>query len=136
MANHRRQTDDIIRDHQPFIQNNKCKQKTETQNERCLNSAKLSIFSIAFQNDVNSKPKPIHVNINNTIYFNITTEILQINHHNQININKNNDQKNVESGEEDAHIESETDQSGDDEGSDHGYPTPPPTNDQTNDKAT
>jgi beta-mannanase len=112
MPNYQKQIDDIIRNQEPFIQHNLWMQKTETKTNRVLISLKSTFFLLAFQNDVNSKPKPINISISNTIHFNLAPAIGQVTHHNPntINIHLHINQDNVAS--EDENDDSESDNNG------------------------
>jgi hypothetical protein len=137
MANNQRQTDDIIRNYEPFIQNKLSKLKRETTSNRVLILLTFPFFLLAFQNDVESKPKPINVNINNTINLNITPRIVQFIHYNPTNTNKNTtiDDNDEESEDEDDDPESENEESSEDEVIQNEACTPPPAYNNANDKA-
>jgi len=136
MANNQRQTDDIIRNYEPFIQNKLSKLERKTTSTRVFILLIFSFFSLAIHNDVDSKPQPINVNINNTINLNITPRIVQFIHHNPTNTNKNTtiDDNDEESEDEDDDTESEDDESSEDEVSNYAACTPPPAYNSANDK--
>ncbi len=137
MANNQRQTDDIIRNYEPFIQTKISKPEKETRQTREFILLRFSSFSLAFNNDVDSKPQPINVNINNTIHLNITPRIVQFIHHNPTNTNKHTtiDDNDDESEDEQEDTESEDEESSADEVSGYAACTPPPAYNNTNGKA-
>jgi len=137
MANNQRQTGDLIRNYEPFIQNKLSKLKRETTSTRVLILLRFPFLTLAFQSDVASKTKPINVNINNTINLNITPRIVQFIHHTPTNTNKNTtiDDNDDESEDKQDDTESEDEESNEDEVSGYAACTPPPAYNNTNEKA-
>ena len=78
----------------------------------------ICFLSLVIQNDVNSRPMQVSVNINNTITFNLASQILPSNSHNPNtnNVNTHMDENNID--QEDDENENDDNASESDEGSD------------------
>ena len=96
----------------------------------------ICFLSLVFQNDVNSRPKQVSVNINSTITVNLASKILSSNDHNPNtnSVNTHMDENDIEEeGEENQNDDnaSESDQDSDTVMNDADFVTPPTTSDES-----